>query len=487
MIAENRKLSNVHRNVVDMINELMNINLLNNRQVWKTNLQKIRKIIESVTRQRPPEYCKLWLTHLNYQLYKALEHQYQMGLESLNESLPEVQASLVFRNGTIEFRPTFEDLKTQYFNEISSFITTPLKFVGVGGQGTKSEMYKFMPEMNSTFIKTVYSKAEELFGKLDALAEEYVHWTALGNIDLQQHIEKYFTSVQDWVDNLEMMKQKRRELKKLPDQKKVDCITISLVPFKSGIDSLFRSFEDALTETLEDSIEKDAEVVRKFVEKGLQQLNTNPQSVEEIEKMHTDAVELGVEKEGIVRIYEGCDKKNKMIKQMKGTAMNLSEIESMWKYFDARLATFQDKIQEQKGRLVQELDTRVRTLNGDLEKMFDKWSEKKPKERNQLTLEEALETAEMMKELRQQWEELLVRIAKTSRDCEHFGKEKPTFTFFDRMKDELEVQSESWSLFEEFKGQLDEMGKEEWLTYRKKEYYAFQDFFLAWADRVKSA
>ena len=205
LIAENRKLSNVHRNVVDMINELMNINLLNNRQVWKTNLQKIRKIIESVTRQRPPEYCKLWLTHLNYQLYKALEHQYQMGLESLNESLPEVQASLVFRNQTIEFRPTFEDLKTQYFNEISSFITTPLKFVGVGGQGTKSEMYKFMPEMNSTFIKTVYNKAEELFGKLDALAEEYVHWTALGNIDLQQHIEKYQLQQQESQDHIRVL------------------------------------------------------------------------------------------------------------------------------------------------------------------------------------------------------------------------------------------------------------------------------------------
>ena len=98
LIAENRKLSNVHRNAIEMINELMNINLLNNRSVWKTNLAKMRKIIESVTRQRPPEYCRLWLTHLNYQLYKALEHQYQMGLESLNESLPEVQASLVYRN-----------------------------------------------------------------------------------------------------------------------------------------------------------------------------------------------------------------------------------------------------------------------------------------------------------------------------------------------------------------------------------------------------
>ena len=30
--------------------------------------------------------------------------------------------------------------------------------------------------------------------------------------------------------------------------------------------------------------------------------------------MHTNAVQLGVEKEGIVRIYEGCEKKNMMIK-----------------------------------------------------------------------------------------------------------------------------------------------------------------------------
>ena len=67
--------------------------------------------------------------------------------------------------------------------------------MGVGGQGTKSEMYKYMPEMNSKHIKTVYNKAEDLFGKLESLAQEYIHWTALGSIDLQQHIEKHFTSV----------------------------------------------------------------------------------------------------------------------------------------------------------------------------------------------------------------------------------------------------------------------------------------------------
>ena len=80
--------------------------------------------------------------------------------------------------------------------------------------------------------------------------------------------------------------------------------------------------------------------------------------------------------------------------------MRLGEIESMWREFDARLNAFNDKIEDQKTRLRKEIDSRAKELNSDLEKMFDKWQEKKPKERNELTREEALETSEMMKELR---------------------------------------------------------------------------------------
>ena len=105
--------------------------------------------------------------------------------------------------------------------------------------------------------------------------------------------------------------------------------------------------------------------------------------------------------------------------------------------------------------------------------MFDRWNEKKPKERNQLTIEEAMETSEMMKELRQQWNELQEKVVRANRDCQHFQKDKPEFTFYDKMKDELEQQNEQWGMFDEFKAELDEMGKEEWLTYRKKNYFAF--------------
>lgn len=40
---------------------------------------------------------KTWKMHWDRQLYKALEHQYQMGLEGLNENLPEIRVELTYR------------------------------------------------------------------------------------------------------------------------------------------------------------------------------------------------------------------------------------------------------------------------------------------------------------------------------------------------------------------------------------------------------
>jgi len=104
-----------------------------------------------------------------------------------------------------------------------------------------------------------------------------------------------------------------------------------------------------------------------------------------------------------------------MIKQMAGHGVILGEMESQWREFEARLAAFNDKIEDQKQRLAQEIDNRANELNRDLEKMFDKWQEKKPKDRNELTREEALEISELMTELRTQWVELEKRIEKIKR------------------------------------------------------------------------
>lgn len=51
-----------------------------------------------------PENMKPWKAHWDRQLYKALEHQYQFGLENLNENLPEIKVELTFKCGTFLFR-----------------------------------------------------------------------------------------------------------------------------------------------------------------------------------------------------------------------------------------------------------------------------------------------------------------------------------------------------------------------------------------------
>mmetsp|Transcript_23934 Transcript_23934/g.36632 ORF Transcript_23934/g.36632 Transcript_23934/m.36632 type:complete len:117 (+) Transcript_23934:2152-2502(+) len=111
----------------------MNIDLLKNKHTWTDKMNSIKLMVDNEIKGRDKDLCKIWLTHLNYQIYKALEVQYRMGLESLNENLPEIDADLTFRNQKMEFRPAFDKLKQQYFAEIQKFILYPIRFQGVGG------------------------------------------------------------------------------------------------------------------------------------------------------------------------------------------------------------------------------------------------------------------------------------------------------------------------------------------------------------------
>jgi dynein heavy chain 2 len=117
--------------------------------------------------------------------------------------------------------------------------------------------------------------------------------------------------------------------------------------------------------------------------------------------------------------------------------------------------------------------------------MYDRWQEKKPKERNQLSYEEAMETSEVMKDMKQQWAELEGKIEKLYVDAKHFGKAAPEFQYYELMKNELNEAQATWALFDDFKQELEEFQKEEWLTFRKKGYFAFQDFFMKWSETLK--
>ena len=120
---------------------------------------------------------KGWRMHWDMQLFKALEHQYQVGLEGLHQDLPQIRCELEFKGRRVQLRPVIEELRTEFYREIKKFIGIPTTFKGLGyydeNQPTKHKVLKIfrdMPDRNVHSLTVVYQKASELFSKLEQVA-----------------------------------------------------------------------------------------------------------------------------------------------------------------------------------------------------------------------------------------------------------------------------------------------------------------------------
>ena len=135
--SENSKLRKYHVSIGERVVQLKNISLLKNQEIWKEIVKEIRSIFDSLDSQGYKD-MRAWKTHWDHQLYKALEYQYKLGLESLNETLTDINVELVFKHQQLQFRPPFEEIRAKYYSIIKKFIKFPANFQGVGD----SEIFK---------------------------------------------------------------------------------------------------------------------------------------------------------------------------------------------------------------------------------------------------------------------------------------------------------------------------------------------------------
>lgn len=155
-----------------------------------------------------------WCQHWNHQLYKALEHQYHKGLEALNKNLPEIQIDLTFksvkgfialpsisfiiykrpqslfrpwllhrlhinhsfspvnRQGLLQFRPPFEEVRARYFREMKRFISIPNQFKGVSAY-REDLIFNLIVDRNASGFISIFNKAEDLFSHLKAIQHKF--------------------------------------------------------------------------------------------------------------------------------------------------------------------------------------------------------------------------------------------------------------------------------------------------------------------------
>eukprot|EP01062_Namystynia_karyoxenos_P045109 TRINITY_DN3342_c0_g5_i1.p1 TRINITY_DN3342_c0_g5~~TRINITY_DN3342_c0_g5_i1.p1 ORF type:complete len:4328 (+),score=2117.78 TRINITY_DN3342_c0_g5_i1:233-13216(+) len=479
LTQENRRLRKYHSELQDLCLSLLNTDIVKNMDKWRQVLKEMRGKFEILARN---EYKGMepWRQHWDYQLYKAMEHQYQRGLETLNESLPEQQVSLCFKQGQIQFDPVFERIREQYYRQIRDFISVPMTFKGVAD----SPIFKQMPGRNEKGIVTVFQKAETLFGRLQKVKKKFREYVVLGNADLEAWVEQ-LSDVSHWEMNYKMLKAKSKEINSLDNVIKVDCFAISTAPIKATIEDHISKLHDLLTAALKKSAETHQKDIEKFVQEALQRLSEQPQSLEDIGKANRACQEMKDNKPTMESEMRKFETKNKLLKAVAGHTIDTSGLRSRWEQFDVHLEAHDKVIEQQKERMKSEVDSEKKKYFKELDSFMSHWQERKPKDISQLKDAAAVhEALKYIKERMEELEDFTKRGQSVTDQCQYFKMDEPDMENLRAIEADIRTMGETWQLYEQFQEAVDEIKKEDWITFRTKTF-RFDDLCKDWTEKLK--
>ncbi|KAK7096855.1 hypothetical protein V1264_003902 [Littorina saxatilis] len=487
LTTENRKLRKSHNVVSEKVQQLMGIDLLRQQQRWKDGLMDIRHLMANLVQQGfASENMKPWRAHWDRQLYKTLEYQYQMGMEALNENLPEIRVELTYRQQRLQFRPPFEEIKAKYFREMKKFISIPNHFKGVS-EGVETTIFPAIIIRNAEGFVTSYNKAAKLFIRLAAVLDKFSEWVVLGAVDLDQFVQDNLIQLSDWERNFRALKARGRDAEKLPSQAKVDCITVNLMPVKAVIDDHIQRLFDALLNSLRKAISQDVNEIDTFVSSATDTLSQRPQTVEEIGDANSKHSEFAKKKQEVKPLFEKAEAKNKLLRSVAGGGVeSLSQLQARWDKFELMMESHQLMVKEQVEVMKSNVQSRVAAFTQDVEKFTARWHQLKPGD-DALEGDKAscMKAVQIIKDKRQEFAELEEAKNKLVSDCTHFDMPEPDFVFVEELKMDLDQYEGMWSLFEEFNTGLQELAKEDWISFRSKAYN-FEEFLGNWYEKLKT-
>uniref|UniRef100_A0A3B4GDC8 Cytoplasmic dynein 2 heavy chain 1 n=1 Tax=Pundamilia nyererei TaxID=303518 RepID=A0A3B4GDC8_9CICH len=485
--TENRKLRKWHTDFIEKVVTLMNVDLLRHQQRWKDGLQELRAGFATLEAQGfRSDDMRAWRQHWNHQLYKALEHQYQTGLEALNKNLPEIHIDLTFKSGRLQFSPPFEEVRARYFREMKRFISIPNQFRGVSTQGEEL-IFNIMIDRNASGFLTIFSKAEDLFSRLEAIQHKFKEWVVLGQTDLEKLIEKHLSSVQDWERNFKALKAKGKESERLPSQEKVDCITVNCEPVKAAIDDLIQRLFDMLLLSLRKSIQGHTQAIETFVTESMEALSTRPESMEEIGAASAKYNQILARKPEILPQFQFAEEKNRLLRAVAGAGLDsLSSLRAKWDKLELVMESHQLMVKDQVEVMRSYAASRIDVYRADLERFKARWDQLKPKDEMLETGDHAalLVCLQTIRDKQQEFEELELVRTKLLEDCAYFNLETPSFSVAEETKRDMEECSQMWGLYEEWHQGFSENAQEDWISFRSKTY-VFEEFLFTWQDRLR--
>ncbi|MEW5298925.1 MAG: hypothetical protein WDW36_001995 [Sanguina aurantia] len=129
LAEKNRQLRKWHAVLGERVVALMGTDLVRHKDKWAAGVKEMRDIfarLEGAGYSR--ESQMLWRQHWDFQLYKALEYQYLLGLEVINKTLPDVEAKMVFKQHKLQYEPPLEEMRIRHIKELlNTFLGLPLR------------------------------------------------------------------------------------------------------------------------------------------------------------------------------------------------------------------------------------------------------------------------------------------------------------------------------------------------------------------------
>ena len=112
---------------------------------------------------------------------------------------------------------SFEAIKAMYYQEMRKFLMTPLTFRGCrDSSSTKKLIFQSILFRHMDDIVQTFQASNELFLRLELGLEQFKEWVILGQVDIEELVEKYLQDVNDWEGNFRTLKMRGQEAEKLP-------------------------------------------------------------------------------------------------------------------------------------------------------------------------------------------------------------------------------------------------------------------------------
>ena len=488
---KNRRLRKWHRTIVDKVTALFAMDLIRQKEAWKRAVKELRLIFQNLETEFRKDLQGAWRIHWDHQLYKALEYQYHRGLETLNDMLPQMSVSLIFKQRKLQFDPPLEEIRTSHYKQVKDFLQLPLVFKGLSEASEKPGFFRGMIDssVGAAGCAKVYEKTEALFVKLADEQKKYADWVMLGTVDLDTFVEDRFSEVKEFEAGFKLVKTAMKQADRIPLEIKVECYTISCQPLKSAVEKHIKELQDALTGCLQRKVLRQKEEIDEFISSGKKLLDTNAQTIEEIGNMRNDARQLSAEFSGrITKMRWGVGDLAKLLKQSGGSgaqaaaAIDFSSLDSEWENLSSKLGQLETHLEAQKENLKAQITHRIADFQSKAEAFRDRWMEFKPKSMPQgdptLVIGKLEDDFRALEDLREEGNKIRT-------DCEHFSMERPEFKVLDEVAADIESTREAWSRLGEFLEEQKDLSNRDWISIRGK-LYELDDFLAKWTERVRS-